>query len=92
MANKHGGAREGAGRSSVSDEAKARNLSINALKKVFGSEEGAFEHAANMAADNKCRERFKYYELLIKYGYGAPKQEIDLMANIIRVSPINSPK
>jgi hypothetical protein len=72
-----GGRREGAGRKTKDVENRIRDLSINALSDVFGSEEEAIKHLAQQS-----KESFPHFKLLLEYGYGKPKETIDLTANI----------
>ena len=62
-----------AGRKTKEDENRIRNLSINALESIFGSEEKAFEHIAELS-----KESFPHLRLLLEYAYGKPRitQEI----------------
>lgn len=83
MAGK-GGKTIGAGRKSKADEDRIRNLSINALTSVFGSEEGAFTHLASRAMD-EGKESFPYLKLLLEYAYGKPKETIDMTNKIITI-------
>ena len=69
----HGGKREGAGRKSKREEEKSRNLSVGALKAVFGSEEEAFKELATKAKDGSIR----HFELLLSYAYGKPTQKTE---------------
>lgn len=69
----HGGIREGAGRKSKADEYRIKDLSIDALNEVFGSEEKAFEHIAS-----KAKESFPHLKLLLEYAYGKPKENKNL--------------
>ena len=80
-----GGKRKGAGRKSVRDEEKVPYLSKAAIIQVYGSEEEFFIKMAELS-----KESFKHMELLAKYAFGAPKQEIEMDNNIIHVRPINS--
>ena len=61
-----------AGRKPKEDENRIRTLSINALESIFGSEEKAFEHIAELSKDS-----FPHLKLLLEYAYGKPtiKQE-----------------
>ena len=83
--NKRGGAREGAGRKSKSDEDRIRTLSINALESVFKSEEEALKHLAK-EAQKGGKEAFPYLKLLFEYAYGKPKETIDLTNKIISIN------
>ena len=57
-----------AGRKPKADENRIRTLSINALETIFGSEEKAFEHIAELS-----KESFPHLKLLMEYAYGKPK-------------------
>ena len=48
-------------------------MSINALESIYGSEQNAFEHIAELAKDS-----FPHLKLLMEYAYGKPRitQEI----------------
>ena len=61
-----------AGRKPKEDENRIRTLSINALESIFGSEEKAFEHIAELS-----KESFPHLKILLEYAYGKPtiKQE-----------------
>lgn len=78
----NGGARKGAGRKKKDEEDRIRDLSINALSDVFGSEEEAFKHIAK-----KAKESFPHLKLIIEYGYGKPKETIDLNHNELPKPP-----
>lgn len=73
----HGGKRKGAGRKKKADEDRIKTLSINALSDVFGSEEEAFNHIATQA-----KESFPHLKLLMEYGYGKPKESMDVTHNL----------
>ncbi len=62
-----------AGRKPKEDENRIRTLSINALESIYGSEQNAFEHIAELAKDS-----FPHLKLLMGYAYGKPRitQEI----------------
>lgn len=64
-----GGARPGAGRKPKAEEDKIRRFSINAMTKVFGSEEAMWDHVAQQA-----QESFPHLKLLFEYTYGKPKE------------------
>lgn len=68
-----GGKREGAGRKPKADEEKVRKLSIKAMQEVFGSEQAFFEHGFKQAL-----ESYPYYNLMMQYTYGKPKETKDL--------------
>lgn len=72
--NNRGGARKGAGRKPKLDEEKTRGLSLSAIKKVFGSEDKAWERVAQLANEGS----FKHLELLYGYAYGKPKDNVDI--------------
>ena len=77
---KRGGARPGAGRPPKDEEDKAKRLTIGALVAQFGSEEDAFAHAAMKAATDE-RDGYRYFRLLVEYGYGKPKETKDITLN-----------
>jgi hypothetical protein len=57
-----------------SNSAKKERISsyaVDAMKKVFGSEEKAFEHLAELGKDN-----FNQMKLLLEYAYGKPSDSI----------------
>jgi len=57
-----------------SNSAKKERISsyaVDAMKKVFGSEEEAFEHLAKLGKDN-----FNQMKLLMEYAYGKPSDTI----------------
>ena len=62
-----------AGRKPKEDENRIRTLSINALASIYGSEEKAFEHIAELS-----KESYAHLKLLLEYAYGKPRitQEI----------------
>ncbi len=62
-----------AGRKPKEDEDRIRTLSIKALETIYGSEEKAFGHIAELS-----KESFPHLKLLLEYAYGKPtiKQEI----------------
>ena len=72
----NGGKREGSGRKPKADEERIRDLSINALESIYGSEEKAFEHIAELA-----KESFPRLKLLFEYAYGKPKESRQLNAH-----------
>ncbi len=58
-----------------SNKAKRERISsyaVDAMKKVFGSEEKAFEHLATLGKDN-----FNQMKLLMEYAYGKPSDNIN---------------
>ena len=78
--NMKGGKRPGAGRKPKEDEDRIRTLCINAMERIYGSEEKAFEYIAVQS-----KESFPHLKLLFEYAYGKPKdikavavQNIDL--------------
>jgi len=57
-----------------SNSAKKERISsyaVDAMKKVFGSEQEAFEHLAKLGKDN-----FNQMKLLMEYAYGKPSDSI----------------
>ena len=68
MAKGHGGSREGAGRPPKEDEERIRGLCIQAMERIYGSEEKAFEYIAKQS-----KESFPHLKLLFEYAYGKPK-------------------
>lgn len=74
----NGGARKGAGRKPKDEEQKAKRLSMQALINEFGSEQKAFNHAAERASDPDDKNAFRYFNLLIDHAYGKPKETIDM--------------
>ena len=59
----------------VSNKAKKERISsyaVSAMKKVFGSEEEAFENLARLGKDN-----FNQMKLLLEYAYGKPSDTIN---------------
>ena len=73
----NGGKREGSGRKPKIDEERIRDLSINAIESIYGSEEKAFEHIAKLAKDS-----FPHLKLLFEYAYGKPKESRSINAHI----------
>ena len=73
----NGGKREGSGRKPKADEERIRDLSLNALESIYGSEEKAFEHIAKLAKDS-----FPHLKLLFEYAYGKPKESRHINAHI----------
>lgn len=57
-----------AGRKPKADEDRIRSLCINAMERIYGSEEKAFEYIAD-----KSKESFPHLKLLFEYAYGKPK-------------------
>jgi hypothetical protein len=64
------GENRGQGRKPKADEEKVRNLSISAIKKVFGSEEKGFE--ALLKSGEATLIKFVY-----EHAYGKPKEKIE---------------
>jgi len=62
-----------AGRKPKEDEDRIRGLCINAMERIYGSEEKAFQHIAELS-----RESFPHLKLLFAYAYGKPKDVKDL--------------
>jgi hypothetical protein len=69
----HGGNRDGAGRKPKDKEDRIRDLSINALNEIFGSEQAAINHIAEQA-----KSSFPHLKLLLEYAYGKPKDTIEI--------------
>ncbi len=63
-----GGKRPGAGRKPKADEDRIRTLCLNAMERIYGSEEKAFEYIAKQS-----KESFPHLKLLFEYAYGKPK-------------------
>ena len=63
-----GGKRSGAGRKPKEDEDRIRTLCLNAMERIYGSEEKAFEYIAKQS-----KESFPHLKLLFEYAYGKPK-------------------
>jgi hypothetical protein len=61
----HGGARRGAGRKSKADEDKVVKLAVDAIKIIYGSEQGYFEHLAK-----ESKGSFPHLKLLHEYAFG----------------------
>lgn len=78
--NGHGGKRDGAGRPTKVDEERVSQLAMDALIKVFGSEQKAFEHLVELGKDS-----FPQLNLAFAYAYGKPRERIEHMGN----SPIS---
>lgn len=85
---KHGGVRKGAGRPSKDAEQKAKRLTISALVKEFGSEQKAFEYAAKQIKAGD-KSSFAYFKLLIEYGYGKPKESLDLTSGDLPIQNLS---
>ncbi|WP_157473337.1 hypothetical protein [Eudoraea adriatica] len=68
-----------AGRKSKEDEDRIKTLCLNAMERVYVSEEKAFEYIAK-----KSKESFPHLKLLFAYAYGQPKdiKSIDLLAEV----------
>lgn len=67
-----------------SNSAKKERISsyaVDAMKKVFGSEEQAFEHLAKLGKDN-----FNQMKLLMEYAYGKPSDSIKDGANTTKIT------
>lgn len=73
MANGHGGKRKGAGRKSKVEEEKIRRLAVDAIVAEYGSEEKGWAHIAESS-----RKSIHHLRLLWEYGYGKPKEKVDL--------------
>ena len=69
----NGGARPGAGRKPVFEEAYLKDVGKKAIAEIFGSEEKFFIDIAK-----KSKENFSYCKLLLEYVYGKPKQSVDM--------------
>ncbi len=70
--NNGGHSPKGAGRKPKADEDRIRTLSIEALERIYGSEEKAFEYIADLSRDS-----FPHLKLLFEYAYGKPKDTKD---------------
>jgi hypothetical protein len=68
--------RPGPGRPPQVVEMKARQLGLEAIKKVFGSEGKYWEHIAMKAADS-----FPHLMLIHQYIYGKPLEKYDINTN-----------
>ena len=66
-----GGARPGAGRKTKTDEDKARDLAIQGIKNVCGSEEKAFEYLLKSGEPSLIKFAFEH-------AFGKPKERVDL--------------
>ena len=67
-----------------SNSAKKERISsyaVDAMKKVFGSEEEAFEHLAKLGKDN-----FNQMKLLMEYAYGKPSDSIKDGKNTTKIT------
>lgn len=71
------GVYRGQGRPPKVKEKETNALTLNALKKTFGSEEKAWIHIAKKAAQGN----FNYTKLLWEYRYGKPKEQQELNVN-----------
>ena len=69
----NGGARPGAGRKPVFEEAYLKDIGKKAIAEIFGSEEKNFIDIAKKAKDN-----FAYCKLLMEYVYGKPKESVNM--------------
>ena len=66
MAEKgHGGNRKGAGRKTVAEGEKLKDLIARAIVKTFGSEEAFIKHGLDKAKSN-----FNYYRLMMEHQHG----------------------
>jgi len=72
-----GGAGRGQGRKPKAEEEKVRKLSINAMVKEFGSVEAFWQHGYKAA-----KESYPYYNLMMQYTYGKPKETKELTHNM----------
>ena len=69
------------GRPSKIDEKRVSSFAIKAMKKVFGSEEKAWQKLAE-----ESEESFPHRKLLMEYAYGKPKELKDIDINaVIRI-------
>jgi len=67
----------------VSNKAKKERISsyaVSAMKKVFGSEEEAFENLARLGKDN-----FNQMKLLLEYAYGKPSDSINEKGTVNKI-------
>jgi hypothetical protein len=71
------GVYRGQGRPPKIKEKETNKLTLNALKKAFGSEEKAWIHIAQQAA----KGNFNYAKMLWEYRYGKPKEQQDINVN-----------
>lgn len=71
------GVYRGQGRPPKIKEKETNALTLKALKKAFGSEEKAWVHVANKAAEGN----FNYTKMLWEYRYGKPKEQQELNVN-----------
>lgn len=75
--NGHGGRRKGAGRKSVSEELKAKELSKASFEAEFGSLEEAFKFGTKQIKKGD-QYSFNYFKLLLAYAFGNPKDNLDI--------------
>ena len=71
------GISRGQGRPPKVKEAETRELTLRAMKRIWGSEEKAWISVAKKAAEGN----FNYIKLLFEYGYGKPKEQQNLNVN-----------
>jgi hypothetical protein len=71
------GVSRGQGRPPKIREKETNKLTLNAIKKAFGSEEKAWIHVAQQAA----KGNFNYTKMLWEYRYGKPKEQTDINVN-----------
>jgi uncharacterized membrane protein (UPF0182 family) len=74
MENKHGGARNGAGRKTKANEEQVRRLGLDAIENVYGSIEKYYIHIAKESQDS-----FPHLKLLQEYVFGKPKEVIEVI-------------
>lgn len=72
-----------AGRKSKEDEDRIRTLAIGALETIYGSEERAFEHIAELA-----KSSFPHLKLLLEYAYGKPRERKENGGIELREQPL----
>lgn len=75
--NGHGGKREGAGRKRKDEEDKAKRLTRQSFEAEFGSLEEAFIFGVKQIK-KADKNSFNYFKLLLEYGFGKPKDAIDV--------------
>lgn len=75
--NGHGGRRKGAGRKSVHEELRAKELSKASFEAEFGTLQEAFTFGMKQIKKGD-KHSFSYYKLLLAYAFGNPKDSIDL--------------
>jgi len=71
------GVSRGQGRPPKIKEKETNALTLKALVKAFGSEEKAWIHVAEKAAEGN----FNYTKMLWEYRYGKPKEQQDINVN-----------